>query len=105
MLRCHAVSFFSLPLLVASLAATLEAAPPPASLLEAVRSGDMASVRSLLGQKADVNGGSADGTTPLHYAAERDDQAMVELLIKSGANVKATNRYGVPPLAIAAVNG
>ena len=30
---------------------------------------------------------------------------MVELLVKSGANVKAANRYGVPPLAIAAVNG
>ena len=28
---------------------------------------------------------------------QRDDAAIVELLVKSGANVKAVNRYGVPP--------
>ena len=106
MLRRHVISFVCRSVLVVSAAAaTAGAAAPPATLLEAVRSGDARSVRLLLRQKVDVNHPSADGTTPLHYAVEREDTAMVELLIKSGANVKATNRYGVPPMAIAAVNG
>src|SRR5262245_66467677 len=104
MLRLR-VSFVCCSLLTVSWAAIAGAAPPPASLLDAVRSGDADNVRMLLRQKADVNRASPDGTTPLHYAVQRDDQPMVELLIGSGANVKATNRYGVPPLAIAAVNG
>jgi ankyrin repeat protein len=106
MLRRHAVSFFCRSLLVASAAAATIGAAAPASLLDAVRSGDAQSVRALLlRQKMDVNRPSPDGTTPLHYAVQRDDAAIVELLLKSGANVKAVNRYGVPPLAIAAVNG
>jgi ankyrin repeat protein len=105
MLRRHAVSFVCYALLAVSMPATLGAAPPTASLVEAVRSGDADRVRLLLGQKIDVNGASRDGSTPLHYAVQRDDQSMVELLLKSGANVRAANRYGVAPLAIAAVNG
>ena len=105
MLRRHAQSFVGCSLIVGSLIATLGAAPAPASLVDAVRSGDADGVRLLLKQKADVNAPAPDGSTPLHFAVQRDDQPMVELLIKSGANVKATNRYGVPPMAIAAVNG
>ena len=30
---------------------------------------------------------------------------MVDLLLTAGANAKAVNRYGVPPLSLAAVNG
>lgn len=85
--------------------ATLGAAAPPTSLVDAVRAGDAQSVRTMLRQKADVNRPSADGTTPLHYAVQREDVAMVDLLLKSGADAKAVNRYGVPPLAVAAVNG
>jgi uncharacterized protein len=81
------------------------AAAPPASLVDAVRTGNTSIVRALLRQNVDVNRPSPDGTTPLHWAVQRDDQPMVELLLRSGANVKAVNRYGVPPLAVAAVNG
>jgi ankyrin repeat protein len=90
------------------LAATPIAAPaaPPASLLDAVRTGDAQSVRSLLRQKStDVNLAAADGTTPLHWAVQRDDAPTVEMLLRAGANVKAANRYGVQPLAIASANG
>jgi ankyrin repeat protein len=34
-----------------------------------------------------------------------DDLEMATLLIQAGANVKATTRYGVTPLALAATNG
>jgi ankyrin repeat protein len=74
-------------------------------LLDAVKSGDAAAVRALLKQPIPVNVGDADGTTALHWAADRDDTAVAELLIRAGANVKAANRYGVTPLYSAALNG
>jgi ankyrin repeat protein/mono/diheme cytochrome c family protein len=43
--------------------------------------------------------------TPLHRAVERNDVATVDKLLKSGADAKAANRYGVTPLQIAATNG
>ena len=73
-------------------------------LIEAVKSGDAAAVRSLVA-RSDVNATQDDGTTALHWAVHRDDAAMVDLLIKAGANVKATNRYRMSPLALAASNG
>ena len=48
---------------------------------------------------------SADGTTALHLAVRNDDAAAVDKLIRSGADVKAANRYGITPLYLAAVNG
>jgi ankyrin repeat protein len=46
-----------------------------------------------------------DGTTALHWAVERDAIEIVQLLIRAGANVKATNRYGATPLWLASLNG
>jgi uncharacterized protein len=46
-----------------------------------------------------------DGTTALHWAVRHDDLAGAEALIKAGADVNAANRYGVTPIAIAAMNG
>lgn len=60
---------------------------------------------ALLQQRVDVNKPEADGTTALHWAVRNDDVALVDRLIRAGANVKAANRYGVTPLYLAAVNG
>src|SRR6185503_7827571 len=46
-----------------------------------------------------------DGTTPLHWAAQRNDLEAADRLIRSGANVKAANRYGITALQVAATNG
>ncbi len=73
-------------------------------LLEAVKRGDAAAVRSLA-RRATVNVASADGTTPLHVAARSDQVTILKLLIASGAQVNATDRYGITPLALAAMNG
>jgi len=80
-------------------------AAAPETLLDAARAGDLTLARTLVRQKVDVNQTAPDGSTPLHRAVERDDEAMTTLLLQSGANAKAVNRYGVPPLAIAAANG
>jgi uncharacterized protein len=46
-----------------------------------------------------------DGTTALHDAVRQNDIKTVATLIKRGADVKATTRYGVTPMNLAAVNG
>jgi ankyrin repeat protein len=90
------------------LSAALHAAAGTAStsLVDAAKSGDANAVRTLLQQKTvDVNATAVDGSTALHWAVQRGDARMVENLIRAGANAKAVNRYGVPPLGIAAVDG
>jgi ankyrin repeat protein len=82
------------------------AGAPAVTLVDAARTGDSQVVRSLLQEHAvDVNETAVDGMTALHWAVQRDDTRMVELLIRSGANAQSASRYGVRPLAIAAVNG
>ena len=87
------------------MAASLMAAGPSARLVDAVKNTDKASARALLEQHVDVNAPETDGTTALHWAARWDDLETADLLIRGGANVKATNRYGVTPLSLACVNG
>ena len=48
---------------------------------------------------------SGDGSTPLHWAAHRDDLAKVDELIRGGANVNAANDLGATPLWAASLNG
>src|SRR5262245_26111545 len=77
-------------------------------LTEAVKRGDTTAVRALLAQKAaktDVNAPDPDGSTPLHWAVQRDNLALVDLLLSAGANVKAATRYNITPLSLACTNG
>jgi ankyrin repeat protein len=76
-----------------------------ASLIDAVKNGDSATVRALLAKKADVNAADRDGTTALHWAVQLDDLGAVDLLLRSGAKVQTPNRYGVTPLQLASTNG
>src|SRR5262245_55019669 len=70
-------------------------------LIEAAKKGDVATVRALIAQKADPNVAEPDGTTALHWAAHINDGSTAALLIKAGANIKATNRYGATPFSLA----
>lgn len=57
--------------------------------------GMLASVRYLVEDlHADVNARDADGNTPLHNAAARGDNAMINYLVSKGADVKTVNRKG-----------
>jgi len=74
-------------------------------IIEAVRTGDRTSVRSLLAGDIDVNAVEGDGSTALHWAAYLDDVSITASLIEAGADVEAENSYGVTSLGLAAKNG
>ena len=75
-------------------------------VIDAASDGDTDSLRQLLRDGADVNEAQGDGMTALHWAADRGDLAMVEVLIYAGANVEAGTRIGnYRPLHIASRNG
>lgn len=74
-------------------------------LIQAVKDGDAPAVRKLLAQHADVNAAEADGSTALHWAAQRDNLEIADLLIGAGANARAASRYNITPLSLASTNG
>jgi ankyrin repeat protein len=82
---------------------SMGAGAPP--VVDAVKGGNVETVRTLLAKRADPNAAETDGTTALHWAAHYDNLAAADLLINAGASVRAANRYGVTPLWLACVNG
>jgi ankyrin repeat protein len=88
-------------MLTISLLALLAAAP----LVDAVKSGDRAAAITLIAQRADVNAGETDGTTPLHWAVHHGDLELTQRLIRAGAKVNVKNDYGSTPMSEAAVLG
>ena len=70
------------------------------------RRGDKAAVRQLLKDGADVNGAQGDGMSALHWAAERGDAELADMLLFAGANIGAVTRIGqYTPLHLAAQGG
>ncbi len=92
-------------LVVCALTALAATAAVDVPLIDAVKAGDVAQVRTLLDRGADVNGAEPDGTTPLHWAAYGGDLQLTQLLLGAGAVANLGNRYGVRPLSLACVNG
>ena len=82
-------------LLAAALSgATTAAQAGRSAVAEAVQAGDLAGVKRLLKDGADVNAAIGDGTTALHHAAMRGDAEMVGVLLAGGASVRSTTRLG-----------
>jgi ankyrin repeat protein len=80
--------------------------PKEPVVADAAMKGDLATVRKLIGQRADVNAPQGDGMTALHWAAERGDTALTGTLLKAHANVRAVTRIGnYTPLLIASKTG
>jgi ankyrin repeat protein len=73
-------------------------------LINAIRAKDVAAVRALLKQRADVNAPQGDGATPLHWAAHVDDLTIADALIRAGARANAVNENGFTPLHLACIN-
>ena len=75
---------------------------PDTPVADAAMRGDLAALRALLRQGADVNAPQGDGSTALHWAAELGDPAMVELLLGAKADVGARTRLDdLTPLHLA----
>src|SRR5882762_5201356 len=81
------------------------AADPHSDIATAMRNREVATVRALVRQRADVNVTERDGATALHWAAYWGDLDMAQLLLRSGARVDAANAFGVTPLALAVEYG
>jgi ankyrin repeat protein len=92
-------------LLAVVLGAVLSGAGKDASLIEAIKAGNRAAIRTLLQHPSGINTAETDGTTALHWAARGDDLEIVQLLLHGGASPTVSNRYGVTPLSLAALNG
>jgi len=80
-------------------------APADPKLLDAVKKSDVRAVQSLITAKTDVNGTDVDGSTALHWAVQRDNVELVDLLLGAGANPKIASRYNITPLYLACMNG
>jgi len=93
----------------AALIAVLGAATPRVAdspVADAAMEGDVAAVRALLAGGADVNAAQGDGMTALHWAAERGNAELAEMLLYAGAAVEPVTRIGgYTPLHIAARTG
>src|SRR5688572_13479484 len=76
-----------------------------ATVADAAMKRDLAAVRLLLEQKADVNAAQADGATALHWAVRWDDLELADRLLRAGANASAANLNGATTLLLAALNG
>lgn len=92
-------------LITLAVAASTEAAARRVALIDAVKNGNVATVKTLLAQKVDVNAAEPDGTTALHWAAHIGNTQMADLLLKAGANVKAATRAGATPFGLACNKG
>ena len=93
----------------AALIGALTAATTPftdSPVADAAMTGDIAAVRALLADGADVNAAQGDGMTALHWAAERGHAELAEMLLYAGAVVEPVTRIGgYTPLHIAARTG
>ena len=70
------------------------AKPPDISIREAVKAGNIKAVKQHLDAGVDVNAIGKYGRTPLHYAATRGLQKIIELLIARGADVNTKIEVG-----------
>jgi ankyrin repeat protein len=79
---------------------------PSSPIADAAMRGDLTTVKTLVAAGKDVNAAQGDGMTALHWAADRGDAPMVDVLLKARASVTATTRAaGYTPLHIAAKGG
>ena len=105
------LSAFAAPALLLAalgLGSDLRAQAPAAAdvrIVTAIKAQDVAAVRALLKQRADVNAPDVEGMTALHWAAHWNDTETIRLLIAAGARAAVANRYGVTPLHEAATVG
>ena len=71
------------------------------NLVSSARFGDLATLKTLLNQGANINSRNGFGKTSLHLAAQQGYTNMVKELLKRGAFVNPRDRFGMTPLHLA----
>jgi ankyrin repeat protein len=74
-------------------------------LTRAVEAGDASLVEELIAAGAAVNEATADGMTPLMFAAASGKMEILSLLLARGAEINIARKDGVTALALAAFFG
>jgi len=69
---------------------------PQTALLGAAMRNDTAAVQRLLKANADPNEGQLMGMGPIFFAIGHQNTDMLRMLVRSGANIMATDREGSP---------
>ena len=86
--------------------AAVASAQTGSRLIDATKRDDAAAVRSLLSQRADVNAADADGSTALHWAAQRNNLQLVNSCSRPapapGRPLATTSRRSTSPPSTAA---
>lgn len=96
----------SVLLLLAAACGEPRAAPVPLPpLLDAARSGEVATLRALLDRGEGAEARDGNGRTALHWAAIGGSEQALELLLARGADVDARAQLGMTPLHWAALAG
>jgi ankyrin repeat protein len=72
--------------------------------VEAMNAGDIEQVEQLIKDGVDVNNATVDGTTPLIFAVNTNDGALVDALIRLDADVNAEDSYHKTALSVAVDN-
>lgn len=71
---------------------------PAATLVEAAKENDPASIKTLIEQGHKVNGRDISGSTPLHYAASEGSVDAIRALLDNGAQIDSRTNEGFTPL-------
>lgn len=95
----------ALVFLVASASAGEPSVSPESDWNQALRRGDVATLKTLLGVVEDPDEGADSGRTALMLAAQKGDAALVGRLVEAGADVNARNPNDGTPLMYGAAGG
>lgn len=71
------------------------------TLFKAVVDGEVDKLRSILDSGVDPSMADSEGMTPLHYAADRGNCEVVDILLSYGANANSIDCEGQTPLMLA----
>lgn len=91
--------------IVLGIALTLSLPLQAQTLVELMEKQDFTAAEALIKSGTDINRPSADGTTPLHWAAYYGNVDLVRALLRAEADPATSNDYGSSPMGEAATAG